>query len=833
MAQPVPSDPSQMTSFTPFQRELLAARAISEETAWLAGVTSVSEEAQLPPGAPDYWTVANGYLPGLIFRYVGPDGSTELQLRPDVPVRRETEDGKVQVAKYVFAKGARSLIHCARPDAGVSNVLLVEGTCQAIAAAKYAPAGWAVYGIAGCQSWMTAGVPTDGLEVVDGRRVFVVLDADAETNRNVYDAGVKLGRALEMNGAREVRFVRSSAGGKAGLDDVLGGAPAERRTRLLEGLVVATEALPASEKPGVPSRRRPEAKKADREGGESPWFDADGALLVEKLAGAIRDDHSCLLARDNTVAVYQPRGVYVSDSLAVRGAISDRLGDAYTTGRRANVEEFLVAELARLGERLPEYQETDGRALVNFRNGMLDLETGELLEHSERYRSTHQLTVDWVPGAEAPRLKAWLEESAGSQVDVLLEAASPLLDASRTASKALFLFGPTRSGKGTFLRLMESLVGPEVVAGTSLHQLSDDQFAAADLYGKVLNIDADVKAADVRDLSLFKKLTGEDVITANRKYGGRFTFRNRALFAFSANELPNVGENSRAWVARIVPVLFGASFEGHEDPATEAALEEELEGFAVALVTAWRARRARGAALAVDGRVIGLFERGSDRVRQWVDDRCERATNTQGGDGFGATVSDLHREFKRWSEEVGGSVLGRKAFAQRLGNIPGVVQVKDGQTGRRGWNLRIRPENAWTEGTGVEVYEEVMGAVKTAVRTAVGEGPLTSETALTAVPPLKELIPDGVHSDAQLSVKSDKKSTPSQNTSLRGGTAVSAVPSGVVPEAAESVILKGIQAVAPAEAPSCRVCGTREVLVDGHWFACPVCHPATARVNGE
>jgi putative DNA primase/helicase len=197
---------------------------------------------------------------------------------------------------------------------------------------------------------------------------------------------------------------------------------------------------------------------------------------------------------------------------------------------------------------------------------MLDLETGELLAHSPAYRSTHQLTVDWVPDAEAPVFKEWLEGSAGAQADILLEAASAILDASSSPAKALFLFGPARSGKSTFLRLLEALLGPEFVAGVSLHQLSDDHFAAANLYGKRLNVDADVRAADVRDLSLFKRLTGEDVITANRKYGHQFEFRNRALFAFSANELPAVGENSRAYVARMVPVLFGRSFEGHEDP---------------------------------------------------------------------------------------------------------------------------------------------------------------------------------------------------------------------------------------------------------------------------
>ena len=808
------------TNFSEVQRDVLARRAIDAETAWLAGVTSVATETELPPGAPSYWTVEAGYLPGLVFRYVAPSGAVELQLRPDVPV----VNGKGDVAKYVFAKGAASVIHSARPDELAPDVLVVEGTCQAIAAARYAPEGWAVYGIAGCQSWMKAGVPAD-LAVVDGRRVFVVLDADAATNRAVYDAGAKLGDACRMNGASEVRFVRLPAGGKAGLDDVLGGAPEARRGRLLEGLIRSTEELRRAEKPEAPARRRPDAKARGTgsdgsEGSDAPWFGPDGQLLIQELAGAIRDQHHALLARDDTVAVYRD-GVYVIDKLAIRGAISDRLGDNYSTGRRANVEEFLVAELARLGERLPEYAD---RALVNFRNGMLDLETDELLEHDPKYGSTHQLTVDWSPDAPAPLFDAWVLESAGSQVAALLEAASVFLDPSVTPTRALFLFGPARSGKSTFLRLLEALVGPAFVAGVSLHALADDHFSAANLYGKVINVDADVKAADVRDLSLFKKLTGEDVITANRKYGAQFEFRNRALFAFSANELPSVGENSRAYVARIAPFLFGRSFDGSIDPTLEPKLRQELAGIAARLVRAWQERRARGRDIGPDPRVVELFETASDRVRQWVTDRCEFVvTETQGAPAFGATVSELHQAFKSWAQDAGAAELGRKNFAQRLAGVPGAQEVMDGRTGRRGWNVRIRPEMSWTDGSVRDVYEAVMEGV----RGLEAVGP-----AVTAVSAHPATTGDVIHSDARDRTFSDRPVENTYRPEPRQDRAETAVTAGRT-EARTSVILNGIKALAPTEPRRCPQCGTPETLVDGHWFACSTCHPRTARTDSQ
>lgn len=100
------------------------------------------------------------------------------------------------------------------------------------------------------------------------------------------------------------------------------------------------------------------------------------------------------------------------------------------------------------------------------------------------------------------------------------------------------------------------LVGPRAVSGMKLQDLESDQFALADLYGKRINIDADVSDEYVPSVSNLKRLTGRDPLQANLKYGKRFTFINQALPVFSGNTLPTVGERSRAFMARVVPVSF-------------------------------------------------------------------------------------------------------------------------------------------------------------------------------------------------------------------------------------------------------------------------------------
>jgi putative DNA primase/helicase len=56
----------------------------------------------------------------------------------------------------------------------------------------------------------------------------------------------------------------------------------------------------------------------------------------------------------------------------------------------------------------------------------------------------------------------------------------------------VLLNGPGRNGKGTLLTLIQRFLGTENVSAESLHGLLDNNFATAQLYRKLANIDADL-----------------------------------------------------------------------------------------------------------------------------------------------------------------------------------------------------------------------------------------------------------------------------------------------------------------------------------------------------
>lgn len=680
-----------MTGLTPEHAAYLAAHAVDLELAASLGVASVASVKDLP----DEWRRGLGRrVPGIVFPWTSYDGRVSPQLRPDTPFL--DENGEEQ--KYAFQKGAPSVLWAVRVVPDSKKIIFSEGSKQTLVAAKYAPPEYSVYGVAGCWGWSHEKKPIRDLRVARGCDVVVIYDADTATKIDVYNAGVRLTAALEMKGAASVRWARLPAGRNVGLDDVLAESDTdEDRVNDLQNLIAKAKVKIVDVKP----KAKPKVKK--RTGPAAKCFDADGNFLAATAAQAVLDHSPAALTAEGQIAVYAD-GVYKIDKQALTGAVVWLLDEEYRRTYVPTIEDVAVTALREAGAYLPERSELP---LVNLRNGMLDLRTGELLAHDPKYLSGVQLPIDYDTAATCPHYDRWIKEVCPDQGEDLDEVCSQMIDPTRCPSKAVFHYGPSRSGKSTHLRLLEALAGPGHRSAVTLHQLFADRFAAANIYGSILNAAADLSSAHVEDLSVFKTLTGADSVHANRKYGGQFAFRNRALFAFSANELPTVSEQSRAYSERIKPFRFDQSFAGHENQAIEDRMMGELPGIFNRLVAGWKRRYERGGFLDTAPAVRADFEAKSDRVRLWLHERGLITTLPDGTApapgqllpvGRVTTPRALARMFNDWALEQGGSKMGERKIIERLTSITGVERVQDSNR-VKGLNIR-----AWA--VGAEIPDE-------------------------------------------------------------------------------------------------------------------------------
>lgn len=605
---------------------------------------------------------------GIAFPWRSRDGVEVFQLRPDTPVK----DSKGRPMKYLFPEDSPLIMNQLRDADDGGPILIVEGTKQQYAALGYAPPEYAIYGLSGCWNWVDQGrvswVPD--LMWAFGRAVFLLFDADLDTNHAVWSAASEFTKQLKRSGVSEVKYVQTTARGSNGLDDVLGALPADRRATMLAlWIAQATTRLP----------KKPKSPKT------SGFFRDDGSLLVKQATEAVLRENPAALTAERSVALYM-NGAYRIDPSALIAKVVDLLGDDYRREWRATIEETATGLLYARGLILPD---TIAVPLLNVKNGMLDLATMTLKPHDPEYMSSSQLPIEWDPDAKCPTYESWIEDRIGDQTDDLEEASSVMLDPSRTPTKAVFAFGPSRSGKSTFIRILQEIAGGENRSAVTLHQLSEDKFAAANVYGKILNSAADLSTRHVDDLSIFKMMAGEDSIMGNRKFGSQFTFTNRALFAFSANDPPTVGEVSRAYLERIKPFEFPRSYAGRENPKIEEDIMKELSGVVVRLVRAWQRMHERGHYLPTNPIVRRKFEVKSNRVLQWLTEEKQivPTDTTMVPEGGGSTLTVLYQSFVKWAEDQKTRPMGKKTFTSHLESQRGVKEVRIGANKTRGYNV--------------------------------------------------------------------------------------------------------------------------------------------------
>jgi len=111
--------------------------------------------------------------------------------------------------------------------------------------------------------------------------------------------------------------------------------------------------------------------------------------------------------------------------------------------------------------------------VIAFRSGLLDftnLQNMKLQPHSAAWFSTSCLPYDFDPEAICPNWIKFLRQTLrdNRKADLLQEWMGLLLVHDTSYQELLMRVGPKRAGKGTILRVIQHIIGPDKVVSPSL-----------------------------------------------------------------------------------------------------------------------------------------------------------------------------------------------------------------------------------------------------------------------------------------------------------------------------------------------------------------------------
>lgn len=219
--------------------------------------------------------------------------------------------------------------------------------------------------------------------------------------------------------------------------------------------------------------------------------------------------------------------------------------------------------------------------IINVRNGLYNVLDGGFKEHNAEYYSTVQINANYDPNSKCPQFMKFLEGiMQESEIHLMQEIFGYLLIPVNKAQKSFVFVGAPNAGKSTLLSIaQEVLLGSENVSNIPWQSLGD-RFNKAELFGKLANIFADLPSKNIDDGGMFKALTGEDYITAERKNKDPFSFRPYARLLFSCNEIPrNYSDRSDGFYRRLIIIRFDKSVPAKDrDPNLREHLSVERDG---------------------------------------------------------------------------------------------------------------------------------------------------------------------------------------------------------------------------------------------------------------
>jgi putative DNA primase/helicase len=303
----------------------------------------------------------------------------------------------------------------------------------------------------------------------------------------------------------------------------------------------------------------------------------------------------------------------------------------------------------------------------------LDIKTLKtLFEHKDVDIETEKRIIEQLEPTITNVFKQWVND----KWLLLYEIIGYILYPKYVYHKAIMTIGEGANGKSTYNRLLHDIVGEKNSLSRTLQELSNpnERFIRAELYNKMLNVCSDIPKEPLRYTGYFKMLTGEDYITSDRKYKEPISFKSFAKLVFSANELPEISDFTKAFLRRWILIEFPNTFEINEGFYESVFTEEKIQKIiAIGIWTFYHVLKRNH--FAYEEEIGEKWRRKSDNIYDFIQTMIEQGILIKDPDGK-IKDTELWELYIKYCEEKDYENKDKRQFTLRLSEY-GITKTRD------------------------------------------------------------------------------------------------------------------------------------------------------------
>lgn len=308
--------------------------------------------------------------------------------------------------------------------------------------------------------------------------------------------------------------------------------------------------------------------------------------------------------------------------------------------------------------------------IINCRNGVLRLDTGELKASAKSFWCSKMAPVSYDPDAEAPRWDLFLEEIFGGDaemIDWIQKAVGYTLTGHVVESCIFICYGTGANGKTVFTDTIKSMMGDYARSVpfdilTEKESSNNAAHALAGLNGIRYAPTSETDSSQYINEALVKRITTREYVSARFLYQDFFEYRPRYKIWFACNHKPRTKSQDHGLWRRIRLIPFNVTIpDERQDHRLQEKLLDELDG-----IFTWAVEGAKrwyleglGIPEAVEA-ATREYRETFDILGDFLEERCIVSNHVQVG------ASELYSAYREWIDARGERPLSQTAFGVHL-----------------------------------------------------------------------------------------------------------------------------------------------------------------------